>query len=91
MFLIGLIKIIFPNAKIIYCKRDALDNCFSLYAHKFVDSSHGYCYNQEKLAKYYNLHLDLMRHWMHIFNDEIFTLDHEELIENQELVSKKFN
>lgn len=86
--LIGLIKIIFPNAKIIYCKRDALDNCFSLYKHKFVDSSHGYCYNQEKLAKYYNLHLDLMKHWMHIFNDEIFTLDHEELIENQELVSK---
>tara|TARA_B110000858_G_C17787731_1_gene468107 strand:+ start:2 stop:1690 length:1689 start_codon:yes stop_codon:yes gene_type:complete len=86
--LIGFIKILFPNAKIIYCKRDKIDNCFSLYTHKFVDKSHGYCYNQKTLGKYYNLHLDLMNYWISIFNDEIFTLDHEQLIENQELVSK---
>ena len=86
--LIGFIKILFPNAKIIYCKRDKMDNCFSLFTHKFTDKSHGYCYNQKTLGKYYNLHLDLMNYWISIFNDEIFTLDHEQLIENQELVSK---
>ena len=26
--LIGLIKLIFPEAKIIYCKRNPIDNCF---------------------------------------------------------------
>jgi hypothetical protein len=86
--LLGYIKIIFPNAKIIYCKRNPIDNCFSMYAHKFVDMAHGYSYNQEVLCRYYKLHCDLMSHWFSIFGDEIFTLDHEELIENQKLVSK---
>lgn len=87
--LIGFIKIIFPNAKIIYCKRNPMDNCFSLYAHKFVDMSHGYSYNQEILGKYYNFHSDLMDYWFSIFGNEIFLLDHEKLIENQEKVSKE--
>ena len=86
--LIGYIKIIFPNAKIIYCKRDPIDNCFSMYAHKFVDMAHGYSYNQEVLGRYYKLHCDLMDHWFSIFGNEIFTLDHEKLIDDQETVSK---
>ena len=86
--LIGYIKIIFPNAKIIYCKRDPIDNCFSMYAHKFVDMAHGYSYNQEVLGRYYKLHCDLMDHWFSIFGNDIFTLDHEKLIDDQEAVSK---
>lgn len=85
---VGFIKMIIPNAKIIYCKRDPLDNCFSLYAHKFVDMNHGYSYNQGVLGKYYGLHTDLMNHWLSIFKKDIFTLEHEKLIENQENVSK---
>ena len=86
--LIGYIKIIFPNAKIIYCKRDPIDNCFSMYAHKFVDMAHGYSYNQEVLGRYYKLHCDLMDHWFSIFGNDIFTLDHEKLIDDQEVISK---
>ena len=87
--LIGFIKILFPKAKIIYCKRDKTDNCFSLYTHKFVDKSHGYCYNQKILGKYYNLHLKLMNHWLKIFKDEIYTLNHENLINNQEKYTRE--
>jgi len=87
--LIGFIKILFPDAKIIYCKRDAMDNCFSLFTHKFVDQSHGYCYNQKTLGKYYNLHVKLMDYWLKIFKNEIYVLNHENLIENQEKYSKE--
>ena len=87
--LIGFIKILFPDAKIIYCKRDAMDNCFSLFTHKFVDKSHGYCYNQKTLGKYYNLHIKLMDHWLKIFTDEIYVLNHENLIDDQEKYSKE--
>lgn len=86
--LIGFIKILFPNAKIIYCKRDKHDNCFSLFAHKFVDKSHGYSYNQKVLAKYYQLHSKLMQHWLKLFQNEIYVLDHEKLINDQEKYSK---
>ena len=87
--LIGFIKILFPKAKIIYCKRDKMDNCFSLYAHKFVDKSHGYSYNQKVLGKYYNLHTKLMDYWLKIFKGEIYTLNHENLINNQEKYTRE--
>ena len=86
---IGLIKLILPEAKIIYCKRDPIDNCFSLYSHKFVEVSHQYSYNQKMLVQYYKLHQDLMKFWFERHADDIFVLDNEELVNNQETVSKK--
>jgi tetratricopeptide (TPR) repeat protein len=87
--LIGLIKLILPEAKIIYCKRDPIDNCFSLYSHKFMEMSHQYSYDQVTLAKYYYLHKELMDFWIKMFGDKIFILDNEELVDDQENVSKK--
>ena len=87
--LIGLIKLILPEAKIIYCKRDPIDNCFSLYSHKFMEMSHQYSYDQVTLAKYYYLHKELMDFWIMMFGDKIFILDNEELVDDQENVSKK--
>ncbi len=86
---IGLIKLILPEAKIIYCKRDPIDNCFSLYSHKFVEVSHQYSYNQKMLVQYYKLHQDLMKFWFEKHADDIFVLDNEELVNNQENMSKK--
>ena len=85
--LIGLIKLIFPKAKIIYCKRDPMDNCFSLFTHKFVDMAHQYSYNQKLLGNYYLMHDRLMKFWLKKFND-IFVLDNEELVNNQERISR---
>ncbi len=87
--LIGLIKLIFPEAKIIYCKRNPIDNCFSLYSHKFMEMSHQYSYDQRMLAKYYLLHEKLMKFWLKKMGDDIFILDNEELVNNQESISKK--
>ena len=87
--LIGLIKLLFPEAKIIYCKRAPIDNCFSLYSHKFTELSHQYSYDQKMLAQYYKLHVSLVDFWIEKFEDSIFVLDNEELVENQEKVSKQ--
>ena len=86
---IGFIKLILPEAKIIYCKRDPMDNCFSLYSHKFVDVSHQYSYNQKMLVEYYKLHQHLMGFWLKDYAEDIFVLDNEELVNNQETISKK--
>ncbi len=87
--LIGLIRLILPDAKVIYCKRDPIDNCFSLYNHKFTELSHQYSYDQKTLAAYYHLHRKLMNYWLNLFGDEIFVLDNENLVNNQEKVSKE--
>ena len=65
-----------------------MDNCFSLYTHKFVDMAHQYSYNQDLLGKYYLMHLSLMKFWLETY-DGIFTLDNEELVNDQEGISGK--
>lgn len=87
--LIGIIKLIFPEAKIIYCKRDPIDNCFSLYSHKFIELSHQYSYDQKVLVQYYKLHEELMEFWLGYFKKDIFILDNEELVNSQKRVSKE--
>ena len=86
---IGLIRMILPEAKIIYCKRDPIDNCFSLYSHKFVETSHQYSYDQKVLAHYYKMHTKLMDFWLKKSKNDIFILDNEELVNNQEKVSRQ--
>ncbi len=85
---IGLIKLILPEAKIIYCKRDPIDNCFSLYSHKFIELSHQYSYDQKVLVQYYKLHEELMKFWLKQFKKDIFILDNEKLVNNQEKISR---
>ncbi len=41
------------------------------------------------LAQYYKLHVTLVDFWIDKFKDSIFVLDNEELVENQEKVSKQ--
>ena len=85
--LIDLIRFILPEAKIIYCKRKPTDNCFSLLTQRFVEGRHLYCYNQNTLAEYYQLHTNLMSVWLKKFKKDIFILDNEELVSDQKNVT----
>ncbi len=77
----GFIKILFPKAKIIYCKRDAMDNCFSLYR-QFFNAPHFFFYDQVLISEYYKMHEDLMHFWVNDCNVEMYQLNHEELVNN---------
>ncbi len=81
--LCGIIQRMLPQAKIIYCYREPMNNCFSLYKNTFGTSGHGYSYDQIKLAKHYNLHVKLMKYWKKVLGDKIFLLKNENLIEDQ--------
>ena len=41
------------------------------------------------LVEYYKLHQDLMEFWLKDHSNDIFVLDNEELVNNQETVTKK--
>ena len=85
----GLIHKMLPQAKIVFCYRDAMNNCFSLYKNTFGTSGHGYSYDQTKLSKHYNLHVKLMKHWKNVLGDKIFLLKNESLIDDQKAVTAK--
>ena len=85
----GIIHKMLPHAKIIYCYRDPMDNCFSLYRNTFAKSGHGYSYDQDKLAFHYNLHIKLMKHWKTVLGEKILFLRNETLINDQKGVTSK--
>ena len=85
---VGLIKLIFPESKIIHCKRDAMDICFSNFKNNFASKTIGFGYNLKKLGIYYNLYKDLMIFWKNKFDNDIFDLSYEELINNQKETTK---
>jgi len=80
--LIGLIKLILPNAKIIHCRRDPMDNCFSLFKNSF-NRGHVYAYDQVELGKYYRIYSKLMKHWHQVLPGFIYDVQYEELVSDQ--------
>ena len=85
---IGLIKILFPNSKIIHCTRNPKDNCLSLYKN-FFEGGLNFSYNQRELGTYYNLYLDLMNFWNEKFPGTIYEAKYEQIVKNQESEIKK--
>ena len=113
---IGLIKSLLPNSQIIYCKRNALDNCLSIFFSNFpvpmvydvpptiplhaaliedeISNTHSYhmnafSYDLLDIGKNYLEHEKIMAHWKNIFPDDIYEINYEELILNQEKISRE--
>jgi len=85
---IGFIKILFPHAKIIHCKRDSKDNCVSLYKNVF-EGGINFCYTQKETAGYYNLYFDLMKFWQETLPDTFLDVDYEKIVSNPKDEIKK--
>ena len=84
---IWLIKTLFPDARIIHCQRNPLDNCISLFFHCFTPLKCSF--ELKELGLYYKDYQRLMSHWQDLFPGEIFTVQYEELVMDQEGVSKQ--
>jgi len=76
---IGLIKTLFPRAKIIDIRRNPMASGWSLYRHFFADSFR-FSYDLEIIGKYYNDYIDLMDYWHEVLPGQILTIRYEELI-----------
>jgi len=85
---IGMIRILFTDAKIIHCKRNAEDNCVSLYKNVF-DGNLNFCYSQNELGDYYNLYSDLMKFWKENYPDAFLDIEYEKLIADTRNETKK--
>ena len=85
---IGVIKILFPNSKIIHCSRNPKDNCLSLYKNLF-EGGLNFSYDQKELGTYYNIYLDLMNFWKKQFPDSIYDANYEKIIKDPQNEIKK--
>ena len=76
---VGLIKTLFPRARIVHTRRDPLDNCLSCW---FLHLSHAmpWALDLEDAAHWLIQQERLMDHWKSLWPDDIHTLDYDALV-----------
>ena len=88
---IGLIRLVFPNAKIISVRRDprdiAISNFLMDYAAKH--SGMGFAYDLDWIGEQLTDHNALMQHWHAVCPGEILEINYEDLVDNPEAGARK--
>jgi tetratricopeptide (TPR) repeat protein len=88
-FRLGAIHSLLPNARIIHCRRDAIDTCLSIYSNLFK-SRVSFAARKEDLAFVYQQYLRLMDHWRHVLPPEILLdVQYEQLIADREAETRR--
>jgi tetratricopeptide (TPR) repeat protein len=85
---LGLIARLLPGAKVIHCQRDPLDTCLSCYFQNFA-SGLSFTYDLGHLGLVYRQYERLMAHWREVLPLPILDLRYEDLIADQEAVSRR--
>ena len=78
--LLPLIKLSFPNCKIIHSYRDAKDNCLSILKTNFQQSFLPWAYDQNELVEFYKMYKEVMNTYCKIFEGEILNVKYEDLV-----------
>jgi tetratricopeptide (TPR) repeat protein len=84
---LGVIATMFARARIIHCRRDALDVCLSCYFQNFQNVA--FACSLEDIGAYYRAYEDLMAHWARVLPARIHEVNYEELVHNQEAVTRR--
>ena len=84
---VGLIHLVFPNAKIIHCRRNPIDGALSCYKASFSEF-HAYATDLEFLGLYYRQYFELMKFWRELFPGKMFEVFYEDTVTNTEFVAR---
>jgi tetratricopeptide (TPR) repeat protein len=84
---LGVAKALFPSARFVYTRRDARDNCLSIYFQHLDGLT--YAADLGDTAHYYRQHERLMAHWLRSFGDDVFTVDYDALVRGPEPILRQ--
>jgi len=80
----GFAHLILPNARMIHCRRNAVDTCVSCYT-KLFSAEQLFTYDLAELGRFYRAYERLMAHWRRVLPpDRFFDIDYEAVVENLE-------
>ena len=79
---LGLIALVLPKARIIHCRRDALDTGLSIYKTWFPADMIGFSHELADLGHYYRLYEDLMGHWEDVLPQKPLDVSYERLVDD---------
>jgi tetratricopeptide (TPR) repeat protein len=85
---LGLIRRLFPNARIIHCRRDALNTGLSCFMQNFVEDYPWSC-DLEHIGHFLNAYRRLMAHWREVLLGGLLEVDYEDLTSDPEAAIRR--
>lgn len=85
---IGLIKRLFPNARIIHTQRQPLDNCLSIFF-LHLDHRMSYALDLADIGHYYAQYRRLMAHWQSLYGADILNFDYDAFVADPEASTRE--
>lgn len=77
---IGLVKQLFPAAKIVHTVRHPVDNCLSVYFEHIDQSIFGYSSDLEDCGHYYGEYRRMIAHWKKLYPGDILDFDYDRFV-----------
>jgi len=84
---LGLINVLFPNAKIIHMKRDPMDVGWSIYCNQF-SADWRFSRNLSDIGFYICRYRELMADWKNVIDLPLHEVDYESLIDDPEGIAR---
>ncbi|MFZ1392109.1 MAG: sulfotransferase [Dokdonella sp.] len=81
---IGAINKMLPGSRVVECRRDAVETCWSCYKQLFAQGLVPFSYRFEDLAGYWNDHVSLSNRWSRRYGDGLLIQQYESILENPE-------
>jgi tetratricopeptide (TPR) repeat protein len=85
---LGIIAVLFPAARVVFCRRDPRDNCISCYFQRFGEGN-AFAYDLADCARRYLEIERLAKHWRRVLPLPMLTVDYEALIADPEGESRR--
>ncbi len=84
---LGLIMASLPGARVVHVRRHPMASGYAMYKALFR-MGYPYSYDLEQIGRYYAAYHRLMEHWRSLWPGKILDVDYEELVDDQEAVSR---
>lgn len=85
---VGLVKAMFPEARIVHTRRERRDNCLSVWFQQ-LGGHLNYATDLAHTAHYYRQQERLMAHWRAALGESVFTVDYDRLVREPEPVLRE--
>ena len=86
---VGLIRLLYPRAHIIHCRRDPLDTCLSCYT-KLFTTGHPFSYDLRELGRFHRMYQELMAGWRRLLPEgTVLEVVYEELVADLETGARR--
>ncbi len=86
---IGLIKLFFPNSKVILCKRNYKSNALSIYKNNISSGYYNWTNDPEDILNYIKYYDKFVNLWKKNFPNELFEVGYEDLVNQKDILIKK--